>query len=90
VHFGQAAREGAQKVDPGQHMGTSRGVLGFWLVHAQRKPRMLDEAMRDMIAAVRAGELEPVVGGSYPLADARRAHEDMRARKSTGKLVLEP
>ena len=39
---------------------------------------------------VAAGELRPVVGGTYPLADARRAHEDMRARRTTGKLVIDP
>jgi NADPH2:quinone reductase len=30
-----------------------------------------------------------VVGTTYALADARNAHEDLRARKSTGKLVLD-
>jgi NADPH2:quinone reductase len=47
-------------------------------------------AMQDMFAAVLAGELEPVAGGSYPLADARRAHEDIRGRGTVGKLVLVP
>jgi NADPH2:quinone reductase len=37
---------------------------------------------------VARGELEPVVGGTYDLADARRAHEDLRSRATTGKLVL--
>ncbi|HEY8582140.1 MAG TPA: zinc-binding dehydrogenase [Capillimicrobium sp.] len=90
VHFGQAGREGAPKVDPGVLMGRSQGVIGFWLVHLLRRPELLTEAMDDMFAAVLAGELEPIVGGSYPLADARRAHEDIRARRSTGKLVLTP
>ena len=43
-----------------------------------------------MFAAVLAGELEPVIGGTYPLEDARRAHEEIRARRTTGKLVLTP
>jgi NADPH2:quinone reductase len=34
--------------------------------------------------------LSPVLGGSYPLAEARAAHEDLRARRSVGKLVLDP
>jgi NADPH2:quinone reductase len=90
VHFGQAGREGAPKVDPGMLMGTSRGVIGFWLVHCLRDPRMMQDAMADLFAAVAAGELEPIVGGTYPLADARRAHEDIRSRRTTGKLVLTP
>jgi NADPH2:quinone reductase len=90
VHYGQAAREGAPKVDPGRLMATSRGVLGFWLVHLLARPALLTEAMEDMFAAVLAGDLEPLLGGTYPLADARLAHEALRSRRSRGKLVLAP
>jgi NADPH2:quinone reductase len=90
VHFGQAGREGVPQVDPGRLMATSRGVIGFWLAHMVARPEMLREALEDMFAAVQAGELEPIVGGEYPLAEARRAHEDIRSRKTTGKLVLVP
>jgi NADPH2:quinone reductase len=90
VHFGQAGREGAPKVDPGQLMARSQGVLGFWLVHMMRRPDLMTEAMEGMFAMVAAGELEVVVGGEYPLDDARRAHEDLRARGTVGKLVLVP
>jgi NADPH2:quinone reductase len=90
VHFGQADRQGAPEINPGKLMATSRGVIGFWLMHLVRQPERLTEAMEDMFAAVEAGELEPIVGGSYALEDARTAHEDIRARKTTGKLVLTP
>jgi len=90
VHFGQAGREAPPPIDAGRLMATSRGVLGFWLVHMLRRPDLLGEAMRDMFDAVPAGELEPIVGGSYPLADARRAHEELRARRTVGKLLLTP
>jgi NADPH2:quinone reductase len=90
VHFGQAGREGAPVVHPGALMATSRTVAGFWLAHLVRRPRLLDEAMADLLGAVVAGELEPVVGGAYPLGEARRAHEDLRARRTVGKLVLRP
>jgi NADPH2:quinone reductase len=90
VHFGQAARGGTPPVDPGELMGRSQGVLGFWLVHVARQPQLMAEAMEDMFAAVLSGELEVVSGGEYPLEEARRAHEDIRARKTTGKLILRP
>src|SRR5207253_2451141 len=83
----QAGREGAPALDPGRMMAHSWGVLGFWLVHLLRRPELLGEAMQDLLAAVLDGSLTPVVGGTYPLAEARRAHEDMRARRTTGKLV---
>jgi NADPH2:quinone reductase len=31
-----------------------------------------------------------VAGGSYPLAEAHRAHEDLLARRTVGKVVLIP
>lgn len=90
VHFGQSARQGAPKVSPGKLMATSRGVIGFWLMHLIQQPERLGEALEDMFGAVDAGELEVIVGDTYPLSDARRAHEDIRARSTTGKLVLTP
>jgi NADPH2:quinone reductase len=36
------------------------------------------------------GSLDVRVGGRYPLAEARRAHEDLEARRTTGKLLLLP
>jgi NADPH2:quinone reductase len=36
------------------------------------------------------GRLTVRIGGSYPLAQAAKAHEDLAARRTTGKLVLLP
>ena len=44
-------------------------------------------AVLDLVAK---GELDVRIGGRYPLADARRAHEDLEARRTTGKLLLLP
>ncbi len=88
VHYGQAARETPAPIDPTALLGTSRGVLGFWFGHMRSRPEWIGESMRDLISMVDAGELTPVVGGTYDLADARVAHEHLRARKTTGKLVL--
>ena len=41
-------------------------------------------------AAVAAGELDVRIGQTYPLAEARAAHEDLQARRTTGKLLLLP
>ena len=34
--------------------------------------------------------LRAVVGETYPMSDARRAHEDLQSRKTSGKLLLDP
>jgi NADPH2:quinone reductase len=90
VTYGQASREEPKPCSPGALMRRSRGVIGFWLVHCFQVPGMLDEAIVPMLRMVADGDLRAVVGGSYPLAEARRAHEDIRARRTTGKLVLVP
>lgn len=44
-------------------------------------------ALADLIAR---GELWPPAGARYPLAEAARAHADLEARRTTGKIVLVP
>ncbi len=39
---------------------------------------------------VATGRLRVLIGGRYPLEDARRAHEDLESRRTTGKLLLTP
>lgn len=43
-----------------------------------------------ILDAVAAGGLSIEIGGRYPLAEARRAYEDLLARRTTGKLLLIP
>ncbi len=44
----------------------------------------------DVFGWVAAGDLSVHIGGRYSLDDARRAHEDLEARRTTGKLLLTP
>jgi NADPH:quinone reductase len=89
VTFGIASRQ-QNTVRSGDLMRTSRAVIGFWLVHLFRRPDMLRAGIAELLAAVAAGELEVVLGGTYPLSEARRALEDIAARRTEGKLLLDP
>jgi NADPH:quinone reductase len=42
----------------------------------------------EVLGWVADGRLDVRIGGRYPLAQARRAHEDLEARRTTGKLLL--
>ncbi len=87
VAYGQAGRVAPQPIDPGMLMGTSRAVIGFWLVHAAAAG-MMDESVNDLLSLIESGELKVIVGDGYPLAEARAAHEALRSRGTTGKLIL--
>ncbi len=89
VTFGIASRE-QNEVRTGDLMRTSRAVVGFWLVHLFTRLDELRAGIGELLGAVAAGELEVVVGGVYPLSDARQALEDIAARKTEGKLLLDP
>lgn len=90
VTYGMAARQETPSVPPGALMQKSRAVIGFWLAHCMARPQMMDAAMTDLLAMVADGTLHPVVGGRYPLSAVREAHQDLLARRTTGKLVLDP
>lgn len=44
----------------------------------------------EVFDAIRDGSLQITIGGSYPLADAWRAHTDLQGRRTTGKQLLLP
>ncbi|HEY4008655.1 MAG TPA: quinone oxidoreductase [Acidobacteriaceae bacterium] len=50
----------------------------------------LERRANDVFNCVAEGKLHVRVGHRYPLGDARRAHEDLQARKTTGKVLLIP
>ena len=91
VIYGMASRQPTPPVEVGPLMARSQGVIGFWLAHAMRDPaRLLAAPMAELLDLVAQGSLRAVVGDTYPLSEARRAHEDLRGRRTVGKLLLDP
>jgi NADPH:quinone reductase-like Zn-dependent oxidoreductase len=90
VTYGMAARQEAGAVAPGMLLQKSRAVVGFWLAHCMARPGMLDAAMTELLALVADGGLRPVVSGRYPMTAVQEAHQDLLARRTTGKLVVDP
>jgi NADPH2:quinone reductase len=89
IAYGIASQE-QNEVRTGSLMRHSRAVVGFWLMHLFARPEMVAEALEDLFARVARGELRAHVGATYPLAEARQAQIDMAARRTTGKLLLDP
>jgi NADPH2:quinone reductase len=89
VAYGIASRE-QNTVETGRLMRKSRAVVGFWLMHCIGRRDMVEEPLADLFARAARGDLRPQVGETYALSDVRRAHEDLQARRTSGKLLLDP
>jgi NADPH2:quinone reductase len=55
-----------------------------------RTPELLRDRAAALFELITAGQLDVRIGARYPLEQARQAHEDLEARKTTGKLLLIP
>jgi NADPH2:quinone reductase len=60
------------------------------LIHYVASRDELVQRADDLFGWVTTGALSVRIGGRYPLAEAARAHEDLAARRTTGKLLLIP
>jgi NADPH2:quinone reductase len=89
VVFGIASRE-QREVSTAALLRGSKAVIGFWLAHLLARPALVAPMIGELFGAVAAGELDVTIGGVYPLSEAARAHEDLIARRTTGKLLLDP
>ena len=89
-----------------EHLGRLQDPerVGAWLATTARRESLralrhsarqipteeLLERAGDVLGWIADGSLDIRIGARYPLEDARRAHEDLEARRSTGKLLLIP
>ena len=89
VLFGSAS--GA--APPLEPMRLSRGSLFLTrptLVDYTATREELVHRAAEVFSLLAEGRLDVQIGGRYPLEEARRAHEDLEARRTTGKLLLVP
>src|SRR3954454_6002798 len=90
IVFGMASRVPPTPIAPASLMVGSKTVMGFWLVGCFGDESKLRAPMEELFEMTASGRLRAIVSDGYPLADARRAHEDLRSRATTGKIVLVP
>lgn len=89
VVFGIASRE-QREVSTAALLRGSKTVVGFWLAHLLARPDVIAPMIGELLSAVARGELAATIGEVYPLSETARAHEDLIARRTTGKLLLDP
>lgn len=64
----------------------TRPALHWYLRNAEERTWRFTE----LFSAVESGDLKLSIGQTYALANAAQAHEDLEARRTTGKLLLVP
>jgi NADPH:quinone reductase len=95
AHFGRIVVCGISSQQPneirtGSLLRHSRSVVGFYLFHCLERPEMVSGPLAELFARAARGDLRVLLGGTYALPDAAQAHIDLRARRTTGKLLLDP
>jgi NADPH2:quinone reductase len=89
VVYGISSRE-QNEVRTGRLLKRSQSIVGFWLFHHLERAEHLAGPLAELFGLAAAGRLRAVVGDTYALSDARRAQEDLAARRTRGKLLLDP
>jgi len=84
------ASQRPNRLSTGSLLRHSRAVVGFYLFHSLRRAGMFTDALADLFARAARGELEAVVGHTYPLEQAAQAQIDLHERRTSGKLLLDP
>jgi NADPH2:quinone reductase len=75
-----------QRLNPAGSLFLTRPTLGHYI--ATREELLSRTA--DVLGWVASGALKVHISQRYPLAEAGRAHDDLEARRTTGKLLLIP
>ncbi|MFC7210471.1 zinc-binding alcohol dehydrogenase family protein [Natronoarchaeum sp. GCM10025321] len=90
VTYGAASGETAS-VDTGRLLFENKSVIGYHLGRARAEdPGRVLEAVPELTGSLTSGDMEVVVGESFPLEDAAEAHDYIEDRQSSGKVVLHP
>ncbi|MEV4729104.1 quinone oxidoreductase [Saccharopolyspora sp. NPDC049426] len=75
-----------QRLNSGGSLFLTRPSLGHHLLNREE----LDWRAGDVFNWITSGTINIRIGGTYPLADARKAHKDLEGRRTTGKLLILP
>jgi NADPH2:quinone reductase len=75
-----------QRLNTSGSLFITRPTLGHYIASREELTRRAG----DLFSWLSEGRLSVRIGGTYPLGEAARAHEDLAARRTTGKLLLLP
>jgi NADPH2:quinone reductase len=72
-------------------VGRNASVVGVFLGRLMRhRPELVHDRAIELLALWAQRAIDPLVGATFPLADAESAHALIESRRHVGKVVLEP
>ena len=76
------------KFHPLKMMSQNLAVIGVNLGRLQARGALLRAELDELFKMYSAGKIKPVIGKTFPLADAAMAHRYIHERKNIGKVIL--
>ena len=76
------------RFNPLRLMADNITVIGVSLGKMLSKAGLMHREMEEVFKLYETGKIKPVIGKSFPLADAVSAHKYIHARKNIGKVIL--
>jgi synaptic vesicle membrane protein VAT-1 len=73
---------------PLKRMSQNHAVIGVNLGRMMSRGALLRKELDDLFRMYGEGKIKPVIGKSFPLADAAAAHRYIHDRKNVGKVIL--
>jgi len=89
VVYGRAGGQ-TTKFDPAILMQRNVSIIGFWLIHILKDVKLYKESVIELLNYIGEGKLKLIIGNTFPLDDAKLAHELIEGRQTFGKIVLNP
>lgn len=96
AHFGRIVTYGVASGEPGrvetpEVFFRNASIIGYHLGRTlQQDPDRVLQAVPDLTDGLSSGDLDVIVGETFPLAEAAEAHRFIENRGSSGKVVLLP
>jgi len=77
------------RISPLKLMERNIAVIGVHLGRMEGREAVLGREMEELMRMYSAGSIQPVVGKTFPLEQAAKAHRYIHDRQNVGKVVLE-
>lgn len=70
-------------------MAKSRTIIGVNILKVgDHRPKVIKHCFEELMKLQKAGIIDPMVGGEFPIEDLAKAHDMLEKRKTMGKLVV--